>query len=188
MDFQELLIKRRSVRNFQKKDVPIEVIMEIIKETCMAPSARHSQPWKFIIIDDKAMIRRISDESKKNILVDIADVPDSPHKAYETALKNERFNVFWNAPCLILIYGPNEHDFLDCDCSLAAAYLMFSATEKGLGTCWIGLGGHIRNPELRKELGLTDNERIVAPIILGYPKSIPEPRERKEPDVVIISS
>ncbi|MBN1662965.1 MAG: nitroreductase family protein [Deltaproteobacteria bacterium] len=188
MDFQELLIKRRSVRNFQKKEIPIEVILEIIRETCMAPSARHSQPWKFIVINDRDMIKKLSDESKRNLLAEIAETPDSPHKIYEEALKNERFSVFWNAPCLIVIYGPKEHDFLDCDCSLAAAYLMFSATEKGLGTCWIGLGGHIENPELRKKIGLTDEDRIVAPIILGYPKNIPEPRERKEPDVAIISS
>jgi nitroreductase len=187
MDFQELLIKRRSVRNFQKKDVPIDVVREIVREACMAPSARHTQPWKFIVINDRDMIKKLSDESKNNILADMADAPDSPHKPYEAALMNERFNVFWNAPCLILIYGPNEHDFLDCDCSLAAAYLMFSATEKGLGTCWIGLGGHIRDPQLREEIGLTEDDRIIAPIILGYPKSIPEPRERKEPEVTIIS-
>jgi nitroreductase len=188
MDFQELLKQRRSVRNFQKKDVPLETIMEIIRETCMAPSARHSQPWRFAVITDKDMIKRLSDESKRNLLIEIAETPDSPHKLYEEALKNERFNVFWNAPCLIVIYGPKEHDFLDCDCSLAAAYLMFSATEKGLGTCWIGLGDRIENPELLKEIGLTEGDRIVAPIILGYPKSIPEPRERKEPEVTIISS
>ena len=188
MDFQELLIKRRSIRNFQKKEVPIDVITEIIKETCMAPSARHSQPWKFIVITHKETIKRLSDESKKNILADIARFPESHLKQYETAMNNERFNVYWNAPCLIFIAGPKTHDFLHCDCSLAAAYLMFSATDKGLGTCWIGLGEYIRNSELRKEIGLTEDDQIIAPVILGYPKSIPEPRERKEPEIVMISS
>ncbi|MBN1381316.1 MAG: nitroreductase family protein [Deltaproteobacteria bacterium] len=188
MNFQELLKKRRSIRNFQKKEVPIEVITDIIKEACLAPSARHSQPWRFSVITHKDTIKRLSDESKKNILAGIAVNPDSPHKAYEAAMHNERFNVFWNAPCLVFIYGPKKHDYLDCDCALAAAYLMFAATERGLGTCWIGLGSHIENPELRKEIGLTEDDRIVAPIIIGYPKSIPEPRDRAEPEVVFISS
>jgi nitroreductase len=186
MDFQELLKNRRSIRSFQKKEIPGDVIMNIIRETCMAPSARHSQPWKFIVITNKDAIKKLSDESKKNILADIMQFPDSLMKQYETAMKNEKFNVFWNAPCLVFIAGPQEHDFLDVDCALAAAYLMFSAAEKGLGTCWIGLGAHIRNREMRNEIGLAEDDRIIAPIILGYPKSIPEPRERREPQVVII--
>lgn len=178
-----MLKQRRSVRNFQKKEVPEDLIAAILNETCMAPSARHSQPWRFSVITNQDLIKRLSDESKKNLLDEIAAFPESPHKSYETALMSERFNVFWNAPCLIIIYGPRKHDYLDCDCSLAAAYLMLSAADKGLGTCWIGLGSHIKSRGLLQEIGLADDDRIVAPIILGYPKGIPEPRERSKPRV-----
>jgi nitroreductase len=184
MDFQELLKIRRSIRNFDKKEIPPDLIMNIITEACMAPSAQHGQPWRFIIVTDRNKIKKLSDESKKNLLSDLAQDPDSYIKKYETALRNERFNVFWNAPCLILIAGLKESPFLDVDCALAACYIMFSAADKGLGTCWIGLGAQIRNPDVLREIGLADGYRVIAPIIMGFPKSIPEPRERRKPDVV----
>ena len=61
---------------------------------------------------------------------------------------------------------------------------MFAAAAKGLGTCWIGLGSHIRDPELLGQLGIPEDLQIVAPLILGYPKNIPEPPARKAPEIL----
>jgi nitroreductase len=61
---------------------------------------------------------------------------------------------------------------------------MFSAADKGLGTCWVALGANIRDPKLRAELGIPENCRIVAPIILGYPKALPAASERHEPEIL----
>ncbi len=94
---------------------------------------------------------------------------------YVSLLQDENFNVFYNAPCLIYIAGAKSVGSLDVDVALAAGYIMFSATARGMGTCWVALGASIRDPRLRAELGLDDNYRIVAPIILGYPRTIPAP-------------
>lgn len=184
MEFHELLKKRRSIRDFQDKDVPAGIIREIITESCLAPSSGNGQPWEFIVINQKDLIKRISDESKRTLLADIARNPASPAKRYENALKNEDFNVFYNAPCLVIITGPQEYGRLDVDCALCACYFMFSAASRGLGTCWIGLGSHVRNPELLSEIGIPPDYRIVAPIIVGYPKSVPEPWGRKAPRIL----
>jgi len=61
---------------------------------------------------------------------------------------------------------------------------MFAAAARGLGTCWVALGANIRAPQLRGELGIPDTYRIIAPIILGYPKAIPAPSERHAPDIL----
>jgi nitroreductase len=66
-DFFELLQIRRSIRQFEDKVVPIETIREIIDESCLAPSAANKQPWRFIVVNNKDLIKRLSDESKKNI-------------------------------------------------------------------------------------------------------------------------
>ncbi len=66
--FIELLNKRRSIRHFEDKGVSLEIIRKIIKESCLAPSASNGQPWKFIIVNNKDLIKRLSDESKKNLL------------------------------------------------------------------------------------------------------------------------
>ena len=183
-DFFDLLKERRSIRDFEEKDVPLETVMEIIKESCLAPSSGNGQPWRFVVINDKALIRRLSDESKKNILFYIEKNPGAPVKKYEVALRNKDFNVFYNAPCLVYIGGSKKVGSIQVDCALAASYFMFSAAARGLGTCWIGLGTSIQDPGLLERMGMGEDYRIVAPIIVGYPRAIPDIPERMEPQIL----
>jgi nitroreductase len=184
MDFNTLLANRRSIREFQDKEVQLSLLKEIIQETSLAPTASNRQPLKFIIIRDRELIGKLSDESKKSLLDDLIRDPSLPLKQYEAALRDVRFNVFYNAPCLVLFAGPKEVRSLDVDCGLTVAYFMFSATSRGLGTCWIGLGAHVRNPKILDEIGVPVDCRIVAPIIIGYPKDIPPASERHSPDIL----
>jgi nitroreductase len=80
MDFQTLLTNRRAIRDFQDREVPLSVIKEIIQDTCLAPTAGNGQPCKFIIIQNKEYMRRLSEGSKKNSLAAIANDPNSPLK------------------------------------------------------------------------------------------------------------
>jgi len=184
MDFKTLLINRRSIRDFQNKEVPLSIIKEIIQESCLAPTATNGQPCQFIIIQNRDYIKKLSDESKKNLLSDLEKNPESPIKDYEPYLRDEQFNIFYNAPCLVFFIGPKEVDSLDVDCALTVAYFMFSATSRGLGTCWIGLGACIRDRNLLNEIRIPPDCRIVAPIIVGYPTSIPPASERHSPDIL----
>ena len=184
MDFETLLMNRRSIRDFQDREVPLPVVQEILQDTCLAPTASNGQPCRFIIIRDRKQMKRLSDESKRNLLAEIAGNPDAPIKVYKEMLQNDAFNVFYNAPCLILIIGPQEVHSLEIDCALTAAYLMFSAASRELGTCWIALGANIRSDEVLREIGVPKGFSIVAPIILGYPTSIPAASERHKPDIV----
>jgi len=183
-DFQALLRKRRSIREFQDREVPLDLVREIIRETCLAPSAMNGQPWRFSIVASREKIRQLSDESKRNLLSDLQADPSSPIKRYEDMLRNPGFNVFYNAPCVVYLCGPSGLGSLDVDCSLAACYFMFAAAARNLGTCWIGLGAHLRDPAILKDLGIGGGLQIVAPIILGYPKEIPEVPERNEPVIL----
>jgi nitroreductase len=176
-DFQALLGTRRSIREFQDRAVPLDLVREIIRETCLAPSAMNGQPWRFSIVTNREKIKKLSDESKKNLLSDLEADPSSPIKRYEDILRNPGFNVFY-------ICGPSGLGSLDVDCALAACYFMFAAAAKNLGTCWIGLGAHLRDSAILKDMGITGDLQIVAPIILGYPKAIPEASERSEPVIL----
>ena len=187
-DFFELLTKRRSIRDFEDKEVSLEIIKEIIRESCMAPSSANGQPCRFIIIINKDLIKSLSDESKKNLISYIEKNPDSPTKNYETALRNPGFNVFYNAPCLVFIVGSKQIRSLHVDCALAACYFMFSASNRALGTCWIGFGTNIQDPDLLNLIGMPEDHEIVSPIIIGYPKSAPDLPERIEPQIFNIPS
>lgn len=186
MKFAEMLKSRRSIRNYEDKPVPLEIIKTIIKECTLAPNASNEQPWKFIIVNDKEMLSRMSGESKKNILARIAANPNDHAKKYEKMLQNESFNVFYNAPALVIILGDYNLKNLYVDCALAASYFMMAATSRGLGTCWINLGAEIKEPAMLHELGIPENCKIVAPIILGYPVKIPPAPPRKDPEIIKI--
>lgn len=68
--------------------------MDIISESCLAPSSGNGQPWQFVVIN-----------------------------------------------------------------------FMLAAAARGLGTCWIGLGTNVRNPEIRWEIGIPEDFRKVAPTL-----------------------
>ncbi len=188
MTYEELLKTRRSVRQYQNRPVEIALVEEIISESTLAPNAGNEQPWKFIIINDKSLIRAISDESKKNILARIEASPDDYAKKYQPMLEKKEVNVFHNAPCVVMIVGNTEQRNLLVDCALAASYFMLSAASRGLGTCWVNLGKEIRDPDLIARLGLTDDLTIVAPITLGYAELIPPAPKRNAPEILKVIS
>ena len=185
-DFQRLIEKRRSVRDYKDTKVELSVIQEIIADACEAPSAGNRQPWGFIIVASREMMIRLSGESRRNLLHDMKKLRSPMLRLYRPVLKDENFNVFYNAPCLVYITGPEDVHSLDADCSLAAAYFMFSAAGRGLGTCWIDLGSHIKDAALRKEIGLPEDHKIVATLIIGYPETVPGRPPRKEPRILKI--
>ena len=186
MDFRELLTVRRSIREFEARDVPLPLIQEIIADGCDAPNGGNRQPWAFIVITNKDMMKRLSDESKKNILEEIDRNPTSTLAGYKAILQDPGYNVFYNSPCLIYIAGSRNVHSATVDCTLAASYLMLSAADRGLGTCWVNLGSVIKDHALLKEIGLPDDYAIVATIILGYPVKIPAKTPRDKPKILKI--
>jgi len=181
--FDELIQKRRSVRDYDERAVPLSVIKEIITDACEAPSAGNRQPWGFVVIADRDMMKRLSDESKKKLLEDMSVIRSPILRMYRGILSDPQFNVFYNAPCLVYITGPKKVHSAPADCSLAAAYLMISAALRGLGTCWVDLGAYIRDPYLLEKIGVPGSHSIIAPVIIGYPKKIPARPSRRKPRI-----
>ena len=72
------------------------------------------------------------------------------------------------------------------DCAIALEHVALAAAAEGLGTCWIGLGAHLRDQKILDEIGMPSDCRIVAPIIIGYPEGIPPASERHSPDILKI--
>ena len=61
---------------------------------------------------------------------------------------------------------------------------LYFPVQRGLGTCWSAQGGLIRDQSILQELGLPEGQEIIAPILLGYPKSIPAMPERKPANII----
>ncbi|MBN2431971.1 MAG: nitroreductase family protein [Acidobacteria bacterium] len=184
IDFQELLARRRSVRQYEDRPVAPDIIHELLRECTLAPSAGNTQPWRFVVVQNREWLRRLSDHSKACLLARIEAHPNHFALRYEAYLRDPDFNVFYDAPCLILIACPKALKTGPLDVALAAAYFMLGAAARGLGSCWIGLGACIEAPDIRAELGLTPGDQVVAPLILGYPREVPATPERNAPQIL----
>ena len=69
MSFTDILVNRRSVRNFKQMMVSYDLIEKIIHESCYAPSSGNEQPWKFTVVQEKSLMDEISLEAKKHFLL-----------------------------------------------------------------------------------------------------------------------
>jgi nitroreductase len=82
--------------------------------------------------------------------------------------------VYYSAPVILFVIGPASNAV---SCALACENIMIAACSLGLGSCYVGFGMMVKgNADIVQALELTDDERIYGPILLGYPKDIPEAR------------
>ena len=162
--------KRVSCRNFTDEALPKETIVGLIRDAVWVPSGSNNQPWRFVVLTDKAKMKAYSDAAKQNWLENLATCPYM--QQYEEYLKDPDYNVFYNAPALVIIYGDSQSHWHVYDCSMVAYNLHLLAEEDGLGCCWIGFAHNIfADPAVKKELGVPAEYQLVAPVILGHPAS-----------------
>lgn len=175
MQFDELMLARRSVRKYQPKAVEPEKLLALIEAVRMAPSASNTQPWKLILVDDPA----IKDEV-----------------ALATFSKAVPFNKFaLEAPVIVVlaVEKPSiltqvagwlkDRPFYLIDTGIAAAHFCLQATELGLGTCMLGW---FDESKIKEILHVPRATRIGLVITLGYAAEDrpPRPKTRKSAEVM----
>lgn len=183
MNLRDALYTRRSVRKYTAAQVEKETVERLLDAAVQAPSASNIQPWAFAVIQDKELLAKYSDQTKRQILA-VAD--QTPRlAAYKGMLSAPGYNIFYNAGTLIIIYAADGGPYAHGDCCLAAQNLMLAAHDMGLGTCWIGFAHYLLNdPAIKKELGVPEEYTAVAPLILGYPDGALPAREKKAPKII----
>jgi nitroreductase len=186
MDIKEAIYTRRAVREFTADPVDESILLELIDAAIQAPSAVNQQPWSFCVVRDKALLVQISREAKAYMLRTSAAAL-SHH--FQEILTDQKFDILYHAPALIVISSVAESPWAVENCSLAAENLMLAARAAGLGTCWIGFAQTwLGTPEGKATISLPKGYVPVAPIIVGYPKILPPPVPRKEPEIRWIGS
>lgn len=109
-----------------------EVLRQLVDAAIQAPGAVNQQPWLFTVVQDKALLARISREAKAHMLRTSAAALASHH--FQSILENPEFDIFYHAPALIVISAAAGPWIVE-DCALAAENLMLAACAAGLGTC-----------------------------------------------------
>ena len=101
--FTNLIKRRITCRNFSDQTLSRQQLQDLIHAAVWVPSGSNNQPWRFVVITDRNRLQHYSDVAKAAWL---ADLDAAPHiRQYETFLKDPDYNIFYNAPALIIVYG-----------------------------------------------------------------------------------
>jgi len=176
---------RRSVRNYRADRVDRSTIERLLRAAVRAPTGILEEPCAFVVVQDKAVLKRISDRAKSLFLDEMqrALVQRMGHGV--NIFAEPDFNVFYNAGTLIVLCGLTDAPFVVADCWLAAANILLAAHAAGLGSCLIGAAVAALNEEQsRRELRIPATHTAIAPIIVGVPIGDHLPNARKEPRVL----
>lgn len=158
MDVMEAIEKRRSVRAYQNKLIPEEKLKKILEAARLAPSARNSQPHKFIIVKDPQLIKKIAKEATK-----YSFIGEAPVIIVAVALN----------PDYVMSSGVPAHPV---DIAIAIDHMTLIAVEEGLGTCWIG--GFYQD-KIKQILNIPEKYKAVILLPLGYPADSSGKKRRK---------
>jgi len=147
----EVIKKRQSVRSYKDKEIPEDVLQQVLEAGRLAPSASNKQDWKFIVVKDEDLRKKL--------------VP---------ACKNQKF--VGEAPVVIAGCATNPDYVMTCgehcysiDLAIALDHMSLEAASLGLGTCWIGA---FYQDQVKEILSVPEGVRIVSLLTLGYPKKL----------------
>lgn len=168
-DMMGIIRERRSIRRFQEKDIPEEVLTNVLEAARWAPSWANTQPWEIVVVKDQSIKEHIQETV-------------SPRNPSSLAIIN--------APVLLVICGrlkksgyykdsyPTKFgDWFMYDLGLATQNLCLAAHNSGLGSVIVGLFDHDKVGEIIK---LPQEHEVVVLVPLGYPDQNPSPPKRRE--------
>lgn len=176
MKFKDVINKRRSIRKYEKKQVPKNILKELIKDAAKAPSAKNLQPWEFYVVCSKNKRDKFSKYMKKGFELHKKTIAKLPKNIQKVA--NEFYSDIGGCQNIIFVYTNDNSKNGLMGVSCAIENLMLSAVDKGLGTCWLGTTKDFER-DINKMLGIKD-KKLIAGILIGYPKGKPLIRKKKK--------
>jgi len=159
MDALEALRTRRSCRRFARRDVPRDLLQQVVDAGRLAATARNEQPWEFVVVTDEAARREIAGLTDHGPF--IAD-----------------------APVCVAVLAKDTKYYLE-DGSAATQNLLLAAHALGLGACWVAGDKKPYADKVVRRVGAPAGMRLVALAAIGWPQGpLPSPAKRALGDVL----
>ena len=162
MDILSLLKSRRSIRLYQDKPIPQDLLSQILEAGRWAPTGANLQPWHFIVVTDPETRKEIG-KVARFFFIKSSHVEKAP-------------------VVLVLGFDTQKGKYGRYDATLAGGNMMTMAMSLGLGTCWIGA---FEEPRVKEILEIPKNIEVIALITLGYPGEKSEASPRVELEKVV---
>ncbi len=204
MEVTEAILKRRTIRRMKPDPVEREKIEKVLEAGRRAPSWGNTQPWRYIVVQDKTKIEALANAAGGQpqvagapVVIVCCGVPESfSRKMHREALKQlmELGVMDWSDDILDnVILGSAQfapyhmgEQVMKIKASeqimISAAYMTLEAVNQGLSTCWVGA---IEPNEAHKLMNLPDNLFVHDFLLLGYADEDPKPRPRKDLDEIV---
>ncbi len=164
MDLFDVIVQRRSVRSYEDRAVEDDKLAQVLEAARLAPSAGNRQEWRFVVVRDAELRRKLME-----------------------AARGQQF--VGDAPVVIAACAPEHGHVMSCghpsflvDVSIALEHIALAARALGLGTCWVGA---FEQRLVRDALGIPDSVEVVQLMALGYPTDWPDPKDRKDMDEIV---
>ena len=158
--FLSLLEKRRSIRKYLEKTIEPEKVDKLIEAALRSFSGKGGQPWEFVIVDDRDMLLKLS----------------TAKPGGATFLKNATLGI--------VVCADQSSDTCVEDASIASAIIHLSATDLGLGSCWIQIrnrnhsDGRPAQEYIAELLGIPSNLMVLSVVAMGYPDESKDPHAK----------
>lgn len=189
MDFDEVVVKRRSVRKFEEESVPEKVLGKVLEAGRWAPSAGNSQPWRFVVVTDAGVKERIAEvctESSRK-----AWAKFSPERARYLAARGGSWDKSGMAKVPVLVAVCYEvPERMRGELALGSAWIavenmLLAATAEGLDSCIYTFYDVEEEDRIKAILCVPEQYRIAAMIQLGYSTVVPPAPSRKMLDEIV---
>jgi coenzyme F420-0:L-glutamate ligase/coenzyme F420-1:gamma-L-glutamate ligase len=189
---------RRSIRRFKPDRVPDSVIQNILTTATFAPSAHNRQPWRFVVVTDSSVKAKLADAMAMDFECDLTRDGLSPEKI-QAQIKRSKDRII-SAPVAILLCldmsemdsypdeKRNKAEYMMAVQSVAAAglQLLLAAHAEGLGGVW-ACWPLFAQETIQRTLNLSESWEPQGMFFVGYPLDIPEARERKPlQDIMVV--
>jgi nitroreductase len=183
MDVAAAIYGRRAVRAFTSEPVRATAIQQLIDAAVQAPSSMDSEPWAFIVVEGAGTLQQLSNRAKEHFIPNAPPAFITPR--IRSTLADPTFNIFHDAPTLIVVCATTADPQAAEDCSLAAQNLMLAAHAAGLATCPIGFSRPwLRLPETKEELKIDPRYVPAFPVVVGHPAEHPSSPGRRQPIII----
>jgi len=158
VDIYELIAARKSVRAFQEKDVPEELITKLLEAARIAPSASNRQEWRFVVVRDAKKRAELADAANGQAFVAQAPV------VLACCAQTDEHEMACGQLCYPI------------DVAIAIDHITLCAVAEGLGTCWIGA---FNEEKAKKALAIPPEIRVVELLPIGYPQDASPTAKRR---------